>query len=582
MPVEMLGYVEFPRITKQPYPLSLGAYEFLWFEIHKSANESKTEEVTLSSKGGWKATFEGADLQTLVGRVLPEFLPKQRWFGAKSRKIARISLQDWAELPGTKSALTLLSINFEDGSSSDYFLALARKFGSAATQLREQFPNAVVAQITSPDSDGILYDAIFDDDTCAALLACIGGDTDIPTQNGVIHGRSTSSFEAARGSQSANLHPNRGTAEQSNSSILFGSQLIMKLFRRQEAGENPDCEISRFLTEQTEFRRIPPFAGSIDYVQGGRPAATLAMLQGLVANEGDGWRWTLEELDRYYENCARHSQHSASPPAKKSFIELAEKEETSEARAELGIALDAGATLGRRTAEMHAALATGKDADFIPEALGRDAIRRLALEMEEHAVQAFAKLKESLPRFTEDATEQAAFVLSRRRQVLDRFRQLKDLDSISLRTRIHGDYHLGQVLRVKNDFVVLDFEGEPTKPLAERRAKHSPLKDVAGMLRSFSYAAHVGLANYTARRPESLESLRGWGQFWEQSVAASFLRAYRQEAANASFLPASPAAIRALLEAYLLDKAFYELNYELENRPTWVRIPLAGILALEI
>ena len=150
------------------------------------------------------------------------------------------------------------------------------------------------------------------------------------------------------------------------------------------------------------------------------------------------------------------------------------------------------------------------------------------------------------------------------------------------RIRIHGDYHLGQVLRVKNDFVILDFEGEPSRSLAERRAKHCALKDVAGMLRSFGYAAQVGLANYTARHPERGESLASWSWFWEQSVAAAFLHSYRREAGNAVFLPADQAAFKALLEAYLLDKAFYELNYELENRPTWVRIPLAGIAALQV
>jgi len=138
------------------------------------------------------------------------------------------------------------------------------------------------------------------------------------------------------------------------------------------------------------------------------------------------------------------------------------------------------------------------------------------------------------------------------------------------------------VLAVKNDFVILDFEGEPSRPLAERRAKHCALKDVAGMLRSFSYAAQVSLANYVARRPESLQSLTGWSHFWERWVAASFLRAYRTETTGASFVPSDPLAFKSLLEAYLLDKAFYELNYEMENRPTWVRIPLAGIAALDL
>jgi maltose alpha-D-glucosyltransferase/alpha-amylase len=414
------------------------------------------------------------------------------------------------------------------------------------------------------------------------LLACIENDSVIKTAKGAIRGRHSIYDAAYHGPAGAPLPPSRGTAEQSNSSIHFGDRLIMKLFRRQEAGQNPDCEIGRYFTEHTQFDRIPPFAGSIEYMQGESEPATLAMLQGLVVNEGDGWRWTLEELERFYENCSRTPREPA-PLAQKSFIELADEEEDEQARTHLGICIDAAATLGRRTAEMHAALALGKgNVDFAPEPLDRHSLQLLANHMEEHALEVFARLKQSIPRFSDDSTEAAALLLSRRSRALAHFHRLKDLKINAQRIRVHGDYHLGQVLCVKNDFVILDFEGEPTRPLAERRAKQCALKDVAGMLRSFSYAAQVGLANYTARRPESLESLAGWSRFWEQSVATSLLRAYRLEAARASFLPDDQPGFRALLAAYLLDKAFYELNYELENRPTWVRIPLAGIAALDL
>ncbi len=582
-PVEMMGYVEFPRIGKQPYPLTLGAYEFLWFELHKQTeSESKPEDVAVMMESGWLNTLEGSTLDTLVLRELPDFLCKQRWFGGKSRKIAKIDLVDWAELPATSAALTLLAIQFEDGSSSSYFLALDKKFGASADKIRSDFPNSVIAKIATGNEDGILYDAVFDDDACAALLSCIETNSVIKTRHGEIQGRRSSAYEAARGGPGVSLPPKRGTAEQSNSSIHYGGQLIMKLFRRPEAGANPDCEIGRYLTEQTQFNRIPPFAGSIEYLSGEAQPATLAMLQGLVENEGDGWRWMLEELERFYEQCSRGPRDGA-PKLQRSFIELADGDEDALARSHLGICLDAAAKLGRRTAEMHAALALGKgQPDFAPEPFDQSAMSALANQMEEHATHVFAQLKQAIPKFTDDATEAAALVLSRRSQSLAHFRCLKTLQIDAQRIRIHGDYHLGQVLAVKNDFVILDFEGEPTRPLAERRAKQCALKDVAGMLRSFSYAAQVSLANYVSRRPESLESLEGWSRFWEKSVAASFLRAYRQETTNAAFVPKNAAGFRPLLEAYLLDKAFYELNYELENRPTWVRIPLAGIAALDL
>jgi maltose alpha-D-glucosyltransferase/alpha-amylase len=189
-------------------------------------------------------------------------------------------------------------------------------------------------------------------------------------------------------------------------------------------------------------------------------------------------------------------------------------------------------------------------------------------------------MKDHLPRLPDEAVEEAGLVLRRRRELLARLRGLEGADIGGLRIRIHGDYHLGQVLRVKGDYVILDFEGEPARPLAERRAKHSPLKDVASMVRSFSYAAYSALLGYTARHPEEVDRLEPWARLWERSTAAEFLRAYREAAVAGGFLPPTPAGVDALLRAYLVDKALYELLYEMDNRPTWVRIPLWGLSSL--
>jgi len=411
--------------------------------------------------------------------TLPELLKSRRWFGAKSRTISEVEILDGAELPGSEALLNILSVRYTEGPADTYFAPMIG-----------------------------ISDAVSDPVTCLALLALIENETRLPTARGYIQGRRSSGYVKS----DAPPMPRLVKAEQSNSSIIFGDLLIMKLFRRQQPGENPDCEISRYLTEKTEFRRIPPFAGSIDYYDGHGEPHTLAMLQGLVRNEGDGWEWTLQQI------------------------------------AEVGVSpvfLAAAATLGRRTAEMHAALAT-----FAPEPLEAADLRSLANEMAERATVTLARLNRAAPS----------------QRALATYDRLKDLKPDSLRIRIHGDYHLGQVLRVPEDFVILDFEGEPTKPLAERRAKHCPLKDVAGMLRSFSYASYVGLADRETQRGE-----------WERSVSTAFLDAYRKEAGNASFLPRDEDVFHTLLEAYVFDKAFYELNYEMDNRPDWLRIPLAAI-----
>jgi maltose alpha-D-glucosyltransferase/alpha-amylase len=289
------------------------------------------------------------------------------------------------------------------------------------------------------------------------------------------------------------------------------------------------------------------------------------MLQRLISNQGDGWTWATEELDRYYEACAR----IPFPPAGES------------ARDHAAAFLEAAAVLGRRTAEMHVALASAtNDPAFAPEPFEPSRIDAMTNDMRDGASRAFDLLKSNLSSLPDDILEMAGVALGKRRQIVDRLCLNVQGHEYGRRIRTHGDYHLGQVLRTRNDFVILDFEGEPARPLAQRRAKHSPLKDVAGMLRSFSYAANATLMTYTTRHPEDFESLEPWAGLWERTVSAEFLSAYREGTQGSNILPPAEADFRQLLEAYLLEKATYELTYELNSRPTWVRIPLAGIMTL--
>jgi maltose alpha-D-glucosyltransferase/alpha-amylase len=407
----------------------------------------------------------------------------------------------------------------------------------------------------------VLHEAVYNDSASEALLALITGGAQISSREGVILGVPSSTLAQLQGP--SREVPRRGSAEQSNTSIIFGDHLIMKLFRRQQAGPNPDTEIGSYLTEQTHFTHIAPFGGSIQYTRKGQEPSTMAMLQGLVANEGDGWSWTLEELDRYYEASAAQSFAQGGVAEGQTTLGLlSETPETKLAREHVGPYLDAAALLGRRTAELHLALASPtQDPAFMPEPLSSQDIDRLREDLILHASRAFDALKENVARLPDSVTAREIY---------------------ALRTRIHGDYHLGQVLRSKGDFVILDFEGEPARSLAERRTKQSPLKDVAGMLRSFSYAAFSALMKYSSRRPEDFHRLEPWARLWEQSVSSAFLRTYCEFAKGVAVIPSDPLLFQQLLEAYVIDKALYELAYELNNRPNWVLIPLTGILSLSL
>ncbi len=588
-PVEMLGCVEFPPIVDRPYSLTLAPYGFLWFELHGTpqpieipqGEPSEEAEPVLNVAAGWDSLLEGVARHELE-QILPGYLQKQHWFRGRAQTIADVSIVDWAALEESGAVVALLDVKYETGLKETYFVPLAMRFGSEAEELRKATPNAVLQRISSGEQQGVLHDGLLDDHACTALLGIVSGKRQLRTRRGLIRGIPRAAFPETLGSEEAPLAVVRGSSENNNSSIFYGDRFVLKIFRRQEAGPNPDCEIGRYLTEKAHFERIPPFGGSIEYTREAAESSTLAMLQGFVPNQGDGWQWTLDELQRFFEQTAPIPfPAEAALAMDQSVMDLSEAPPSELAREYFGLYLDSAVGLGRRTAEMHLALTgPGDDPAFGVEVMTAADLGQLANELEAHAAHVFDGLKQSLSKLHDDAVEQAGLVLSRRRQLLGKFRDLETRGISAGRTRIHGDYHLGQVLRVKSDYIIIDFEGEPARSLAERRAKQSPLKDVAGMLRSFSYAAWAGLQNYTARRPDDFVKLAPWANLWERATAAEFLRAYRESAGNAPFLPPERQAFEAVLDAYVLDKVLYELLYELNNRPAWVGIPLRSILTM--
>jgi maltose alpha-D-glucosyltransferase/alpha-amylase len=586
VPVEMLGYVEFPRIRTSGYPLTVGPYGFLWLELQPSPelapmqHDDGEPELELNAANDWMSVLEGKGRRELEETVLRTYVVRQRWFGGKSRVITGTKIEDWAVFNNGTSALAFIGIQYADGESDTYLVTLGLLFGRAADALRDESPNALLARVVTSSDIGVLHEAVFNDSASEALLAIIAGHTELPTRDGVIQGMPSTTLSQLQGPSRDT--PRRGSAEQSNTSIIFGDHLIMKLFRRQQFGPNPDTEIGSYLTEAAHFSHIAPFGGSIQYTRKGQEPSTIAMLQGLVSNEGDGWGWTLEELDRYFEASAAESfSADGLPTGEQSLLQLSQAQETRYARDHVGTYLDAAALLGKRTAELHLALARPTtDSAFSPESLSVNDIDELRVDLIQHAANAFDALKANVAKLPDTVLERAGLVMSRRTVVLDRLRQLATQPTDALRTRIHGDYHLGQVLRSKGDFVILDFEGEPARSLAERRTKQSPLKDVAGMLRSFSYAAFSALIKYSTRRPEDFSRLEPWAKLWEQSVSSAFLRTYCESVRGVPVIPSDPQQFAQLLEAFVIDKALYELTYELNNRPNWVVIPLTGILAL--
>ena len=511
--------------------------------------------------------------------ALASFLPHRRWFAGKSRPIASVRLLDAIPIGHETTVLALVEVSYALGRPDTYFLPMGVATGADAERMACDQPARVIGRV---DGVGLVYDALADPAVGRALLELIAGSKSIVAASGELRGTPTSAFLAARGPASTPLAVSVGSFEQSNSAILFGDRLILKVFRRLDAGINPDFEIGRFLVESTRFDRIPTTAGALTFERPGSLPLMIGILQGLLPNQGTGWDHALGELKAFYGRV----QGRPFPPELAGFegrstLELAAEEVPASAREAIGRSLEDAGTLGRRTAELHLALASDpKNPAFAPEPLTRSNIRALAIEVREQVDSALGALEAALDRLPEATRAEARRVLDEAPGLLRATDVLTGLTVEATRIRVHGDYHLGQVLRTGEDYVILDFEGEPAKPLAERVRKLSPLKDVVGMMRSFDYAAFAALFAFTGDSTERFERLALWATCWRTWTSARFLKDYLTTASGASFLPVDPKHTARLLDAFTLDKALYELLYELNNRPQWVRIPLRGVAGL--
>ncbi len=593
VPVELFGQTDFPRIGELPYLLTLAPHAFYWLALEARGSASQETETsgdavpiaTVTVHSTWENAFRGRGRAGIEG-VIPAFLRSRRWFGGKARRIKELEIVEAIPVPAGRAThfLTLVRVDYSEGDPETYVVTLGFATGAQAARLLEGERHRVLAHLKVKGAEGVLHGAFGDGGFAQALLDAIGRRRVLKGLAGDLVGLPARAYKRLRGTDA--LEPVPLGAEQSNSSILFGDRLILKIFRRVDVGLNPDIEIGRFLSEARGFGHVPPVAGAIEYRprQGG--AMSVAILQGCVENEGDAWRFTLDSVEQYFEEVVTRTAGERNPPVLQdgSLVDLARAEPPPEVQGTVGTYLSAARLLGQRTAEMHVALASGaEDPAFAPEPFTPFYQRSLYQSMRNTTEHSFGLLKRSLGAIPEDTREQARGVAARQGEVLRRFKSILDGKVTALRTRVHGDYHLGQVLRSGADFVIIDFEGEPAVPLSTRRIKRCPLRDTAGMIRSFHYAAHHGLRSLEERgavRPEERIALEPWVRHWYLWVSASFLRGYLESSEGTAFLPNTDPELEGLLTVYLLEKAVYELGYELNNRPDWVHLPLAGIRQL--
>jgi maltose alpha-D-glucosyltransferase/alpha-amylase len=591
MPVELFGQTELPAIRAEPYLITLPPHSFYWFALEsqparEGAAPRESVLPTLAIDGRWEDLFKPRHRAALE-EVLPAYLVQRRWFGAKALKISSTTLTEVITIPkagtasGTAGLLSVLQVEYVEGDAQTYILPFAATQAQRAGDLQRAVADSAIARLKTGDGDWLLYDALWDREFCTALLGAVARRKKIAGQSGQFLATATRAFRELAGPEPASLEPQPMQAEQSNTSALYGDRLFFKLFRRPEEGLNPDLEIGRFLTERVGFPHVPAVAGALEYKRAGsEEPMTLGIFQAQVRNSGDAWHYTLDALGRFFEEATVRRHDISDPPLPEvgGICEMAALTPSPLAQDTMGDYLDRARLLGQRSAELHLALASGKaDPAFAPEPITQFYQRSIYQTLRAITVQNFRLLRNRQGEIPE-----AVQVLDLESEVVGRLHRILEPKLVATRIRCHGDYHLGQVLYTGKDFVIIDFEGEPARPLTERRIKRSPLQDVAGMLRSLHYAAYSALygrlGGIAADQDPSL--LEHWVRFWYFWAAGAFLGSYFGTADGAAFLPKSFEDRKTVLSVFLIGKAMYELGYEANNRPEWIKIPIQGILHL--
>jgi maltose alpha-D-glucosyltransferase / alpha-amylase len=575
IPVELFGQNEFPRIGELPYFVTLGPYAFYWFSLEPptAPDELGGQVPTIRVAGGWEAALVGSP--SPLERRLPAILSQRRWFGGKDRRINSVELMESVPVPGTDGSVAglflLVRVSYSEGEQETYVVPVV------ARPEPEQHPDrGVLVNVETPNGRWILFDGLRDAGFMSATLDLIERRRRLRGRTGQLSATRTERFRGLRGDDV--IAPSASEAEQSNSSIVYGDRMILKVFRRVDEGTNPDLEVGRYLTTAVRFPNTPPVAGAIEHVTPGREPMTIGILQGFVPNEGDAWRYTLDTLQAFFEQALAHGAEPPPVPVVAPADDATAERTPWPAPELISSYLESVRVLGARTAELHRALASrSDDPSFAPEpfsALDQRAFIQSMRTLQSRVFRALAAAADGAARGRE--------LLEREGQLRAKVRSLLEENIGGTRIRCHGDFHLGQVLYTGRDFVVIDFEGEPSRPLGERRLKRPALRDVAAMLRSFRYAAEHALRSPAlATLGDDLRTpLEAWARFWADEVSAAFLRSYLDVAGQARFLPPTQDGVDRLLRALLFEKALLEIEYELSHRPDWLSTPVHGVLEL--
>jgi maltose alpha-D-glucosyltransferase/alpha-amylase len=586
VPVELFGRTEFPPIGTTPYPFTMSPHSGLWFSLEPVAQRQVADlssrlSKTLQADDDWEELVAGKAREELEA-CLPTFLQQRLWFANKG-EIKAVRLRELIALPHEteKHFLAIVTVDYAQSESEEYSLPLAFAYGAEAERVEREAPAFVLARahIQQANLSGVIYDAAAGKDFGRMLFEVIARRRTIKGENteDSLVGWSES---PARGRAP---EPSTTKAEARNTVIVYGDQYILKLLRRLEAGLHPSLESAQFLAAKN-FPHVPPFAGTLEIERPGGEHTCLGILSGYIANATRGWDFTQDALKRYFDRVRTMPNAARDDASVNSLVDLAQKGVSNSAVETIGTYFESARLMGQRVGELHLALASDPDdKEFAPEPFTPYYQRSLYQSLRNHLAFHFRILRRDLKKLPESVWPLAEKVLAVQDVVLGRYRSVHQTAMAAQRIRCHGNLHLGHVLHTGKDFVIIDFEGEPGWGLSQRRIKRSPLRDIAGLIRSLHYAADVTLRQHAEAdnlNPDQFRALQPWARYWERQVSADFLGAYLVATAKSDLLPKTKAGLAALLEAFLLDQAVIEMSRELQRRSEIIRVPLEGILQI--
>ena len=584
---EVFSNNKFPVVKADtPYLFTLAQYECQWFQLTKIAELIDTDRaLPVMELANWENIADSSTAIQLADLVLPGYLARMRWFGGKAKTIQSIRVTDSAAMQGDKNGYTILlvEVGYKSGLPELYQLPIAFATGDDAAKLKETQPLAIICNASVAGESGILYDALYSEDYRNAIIRHMSMGTVINKKNKEELRFTANDKLATYTNANDKIKSRILAAEQSNTSVIYGNDFFLKTYRKVDSSLNPDLEITRFLTEKTEFTHLPAFAGAMEWISA-KGTMVLGMMQELVTENIDGWSFMLDRLSDFNERVLTDIKAHSTPANNKAELLLpADFETIPEQFKELLNAdvIERIQLLGIRTGEMHLALSSSADDPaFKPEEFSQHYQRSLFASFQTLVRTTFESLAENISKLPDNVKTEAGELLSMKAAILERLKRIYRNKFETVKIRVHGDYHLGQTLFTGKDILILDFEGEPARSYSERRLKKSALKDVAGMLRSFHYAAYGSLFLNNNIRKEDIATLVPFAEQWQSYMARFYVHAYLDKVKDSPLVPENKEDLKILLETYILEKAIYELNYELNNRPDWVIIPIRGIKAL--